>query len=89
MVRGKKPPRLVCHSFTNSVGRWLSAWNYPEALAPRLVRDISVPEDLSARAGRDATIAAMSGLRPSRSYIEETYGGSWQEASSPSAPRLV
>ncbi len=60
--------RLVCHSFTNSVGRWLSAWNYPEALAPRLVRDISVPEDLSARAGRDATIAAMSGLRPSRRY---------------------
>ena len=36
------------------------------------------PEDLDARARREAVIAQTSSLRPTRTHIERTYGGEWE-----------
>ncbi|WP_419738686.1 phage portal protein family protein [Ruegeria sp.] len=62
-----------------SVATWLTHWNFPGAAVPRLYRDTAPPEDLEIRAKRDYYITQASGLRPARSYIEETYGGVWEE----------
>ena len=44
------------------------------------MRNLEPPEDLKQRAERDEIVARMSGLRTSRSYVEQTYGGEWDDA---------
>ena len=80
--------RLLDESFSSTVARWLTHWNFPTAAVPRLVRDASPPEDLDRRAEREARIAAMSGLRPTQAHVEEVYGGAWEPAPAP-APMPV
>jgi len=77
--------RRVCDALRRTVATWLTAWNYPGAAVPRLHRDTAPPEDLESRARRDAALAAASGLRPSRAYIEAVYGGEWEPASEPAS----
>ena len=72
--------RLLDDALGGTVARWLTAWNFPSAATPRIRRDASPPEDLDARARREAVIASTSGLRPTRSHIERTYGGAWEAA---------
>ena len=82
--------RRACAALRNSVARWLAAWNFPGAATPRLRRDTSPPEDLKARATRDVAVATASGLRPTRKYVEEVYGGEWEPAPAahPPAPAV-
>jgi phage gp29-like protein len=75
---------LLSASFNATVARWLTEWNFPGAAAPGIWRIIEEPEDLKARAERDASIYAM-GYKPTARYIEETYGGEW-EAVTPKPP---
>ncbi len=77
--------RLLDDALNGSIARWLTQWNFPGAATPRIRRDASPPEDLDARARREAVIASTSGLRPTRTHIERTYGGEW-EAGVPAAP---
>lgn len=70
--------RRVCDALRASVATWLTGWNFPGAAVPRLSRDTAPPEDLVARASRDATIAAASGLRPTPAYVKRVYGGEWE-----------
>ena len=63
----------------STVATWLTAWNFPGAAVPRLRRDTAPPEDLEARARRDLYIAKASGRRPAADYVEEVYGGTWEE----------
>ena len=63
----------------STVATWLTDWNFPGAAVPRLRRDTSPPEDLEARARRDHTLAQASGLRPAPDYIEQVYGGGWEQ----------
>ena len=79
--------RLLDDALNGTVARWLTAWNFPGAATPRIRRDASPPEDLDARAKREAVIAGTSGLRPTRAHIERTYGGEWEAA--PPAPRAA
>ena len=72
--------RLICSSLERTVARWLTDWNHPGAAYPRVIREVAPPEDLNARAQRDEIIARMSGRRPARRYIEDTYGGEWEDA---------
>lgn len=72
--------RLLEQSLNTTLARWLTAWNYPGAATPAIVRDTEPAEDLEARARRDAVIAQMTGLRPTQEYIEDTYGGEWEMA---------
>ena len=71
--------RLLDSALNGTVARWLTQWNFPGAATPRIRRDTSPPEDLDARARREAVIAQTSGLRPTRAHIERTYGGGWEE----------
>ena len=74
--------RLLDAALNGTLARWLTAWNFPGAAPPRIRRDAAPPEDLDARARREAVIASTSGLRPTQSHIERTYGGEWERASS-------
>lgn len=75
--------RRLCAALRQSVAAWLTEWNFPGAAVPMLARDTAPPEDLEARAKRDETVARMSGLRPAKAYIEQTYGGEWEDAPEP------
>ncbi|HAT50757.1 MAG: DUF935 family protein [Nitrospirae bacterium] len=75
---------LVCHSFSQSVGRWLTEWNFPGAAVPQVWRVVDEPEDLVQRANRDKVVFDM-GFRPSLAYIKETYGEGWEAATAPAA----
>lgn len=75
---------LICESFNRGPARWLTEWNFPGAAIPRIFRRIEDEPDLKPQADRDKVIYDM-GFRPSLKYVQETYGGEWQERSA-SAP---
>lgn len=77
---------LICESFNLGPATWLTAWNFPDAQPPRVVREVEEPEDLKARAERDSLLTQMSGFRPTLTYIQQTYGGSWEPNPLPPAP---
>jgi len=64
---------LLNDSFNRSVVKWLMAWNYPTAALPMVSRRIEPPVDLMKQARRDGMLFNM-GFRPTKKYIEETYG---------------
>lgn len=70
--------RLLDGALNGTLTRWLTQWNFPGGAPPRIRRDASPPEDLDARAQREAAIARTCGLRPTRAHIERTYGGAWE-----------
>ena len=80
---------LLCESFNKGPAVWLTEWNFPGAVPPRVWRHIRRREDLSGRAVRDRHLAEASGLRPTKSYIEDVYGGEWEPAAKglPRRPR--
>lgn len=73
---------LICDSFTRTVGTWLTEWNFPGAAVPKLRRIIEEPEDLKAKAERDANLFSM-GFRPKLQYVVDTYGGEWEDIGAP------
>lgn len=73
---------LISESFNRSVVRWLIDWNFPGAAYPRVYRKVELDEDLHRRAERDQAITNM-GFKPSVGYIHETYGGEWEERTTP------
>ncbi|WP_130472359.1 DUF935 domain-containing protein [Candidatus Magnetaquicoccus inordinatus] len=79
---------LIASSFNRSVSVWLSDWNFPGAVTPRLVFMTEEPEDLNRRAEREKTISETTGLRPSKKHVEEVYGGDWEEKEQ-SAPMVA
>lgn len=74
----KSDADLICGSFNRQVATWLTEWNFPNARPPRVWRNIEPPEDLNARAERDAKIYAL-GFEPTEDYVTETYGEGWQK----------
>lgn len=79
---------LVCMSFNNTIVRWLTEWNFPGAAIPQVWRIVEEPEDLNQRSERDSKINSM-GFKPKLAYINETYGGDWEEkAPEPDQNRL-
>ncbi|WP_311515276.1 DUF935 domain-containing protein [Oligella urethralis] len=77
---------LICESFNLGPARWLTAWNFPSAQPPRVMRVVEEPEDLKSRAERDEAVARTTGFRPTLQYVKEIYGGEWEEGA---APNLV
>ena len=78
--------RLLDSALNVTIARWLTAWNYPGAVAPRIRRDTSPPEDLDARATREEVVARTTGLRPTMAHVTEHYGGEWEVSPAPAAP---
>ena len=64
---------LICSSFNNGPGRWLTEWNYPGAATPIVRRIMESPEDLNTAAERDGKLFEM-GYVPTEERIRETYG---------------
>lgn len=76
---------VVCESFNQSVVKWLTAWNYPNAAPPRMWRKMDQTDDLARQALRDERIARL-GYRPTLRYITDTYGEGWEVDGRPKAP---
>lgn len=76
---------LLCASFNSGPVRWLTAWNYPDAVPPRVYRNFAQEEDLDKRAERDAKIYSI-GFEPAETYINDTYGGEWTKRATPPNP---
>lgn len=70
---------LVCMSFNNTIVKWLVEWNFPGAALPQVWRIVEEPEDLNQRAERDTKVKAL-GFKPTLQYVQETYGGEWEES---------
>ncbi|MGQ0622581.1 MAG: DUF935 domain-containing protein [Panacagrimonas sp.] len=77
---------LLCQSFNRGPVRWLTEWNYPGAVVPKVWRQTEPEEDLNDRAERDGKIFPL-GYRPTLASVQETYPGDWEEA--PKAPARV
>lgn len=76
---------VVCESFNQSVARWLTEWNYPNAKAPRVWRKMEQPEDLNKLAERDERVSRL-GYRPNPRYVKERYGDGWEVDNRPPQP---
>lgn len=76
---------LICESFNLGPAEWLTAWNFPSAQPPRVVRVVDEPEDLEAHARRDELIARATGYRPTLHMVTE-HGGDWEEKTAPALP---
>ena len=76
---------LVCDSFNRTIVRWLTAWNFPGAVPPRVTRRMEDPAALKALADRDKVIVDM-GHKLTREYVERTYGVEVAEKSPTPAP---
>lgn len=69
---------------------WIVDLNRPGYAAtglayPRIWWDVSVPEDLAARAERDTKLRQL-GYRPRPEYMAETYGDGWEPDQAPPPP---
>lgn len=72
---------LLSEQFNRTIVTWLTEWNFPGAVPPTVYRVFS-DEDLNARIDRDVKISGM-GFKPTLKYIQETYGGDWEELEAP------
>lgn len=69
---------LLCATLNNTLIKWDVWHNFGDkAKPPKLVRkfpELEEKEDLNGRASRDRTLSEMMGLKPTKEYIETTYG---------------
>lgn len=76
---------LICESYNRSIGKWLTGWNFPNAIPPRVYRQVEPEEDSAKRAERDKKVVDM-GFKPTLAYIKENYGDGWEEKATPPEP---
>ena len=81
----KSDADVVCESFNQSVAKWLTEWNFPNAAPPRVWRKMEQPEDLNKLAERDERVSRL-GYRPSLRYVQEHYGDGWEVDNRPPPP---
>lgn len=73
---------LLSQTLNDTLVKWIVDFNMPGAPYPSVWRDVTEPEDLKARAERDAKVHAM-GFKPTLEYIRETYGDGWEVDTAP------
>lgn len=71
--------QLLDEALNDTVGRWLTEWNFPGAAVPVIRHDTEPADDLDARATRERVISETTGLRPTEKHILDVYGGEWEE----------
>lgn len=64
---------LLCESFNQGPVRWLTEWNFPGAVPPRVWRSTSPPADTKAQVERDKVLTEI-GFEPTDEYVRDTYG---------------
>ena len=69
---------FLSETLHNTLLRWITYYNFGKGAGiPSVWRkfpELEQKEDLNGRATRDNTISTMMGLKPTRKYVEETYG---------------
>lgn len=68
---------LLNESFSCSVAKWLTDWNFPGAATPIVSRQVDDPEDLDAASTRDSTLTQI-GYKPTPERIRQTYGEGYE-----------
>lgn len=70
---------VMCAVINNTLVKWIIEFNFPgNTDYPLVFRDLTIAEDMTKRAQRDAIISSM-GFKPKLEYIQEMYGGLWEE----------
>lgn len=78
---------LLCATFSQGPGRWLTAWNFPGATPPIVSRTKPEVKDLDKQAERDRKIAEATGRRPTADYVKDTYGMDMEDRPTGAAAR--
>lgn len=68
---------LVCMSFSASIARWLTDWNFPGAAYPQVWRIMDDPEDQAQAADRDAKLFTV-GFVPTLDRVTQVYGEGYE-----------
>lgn len=76
---------LICSSFNNTVIKWLTEWNFPNANPPKLWLLTRNEADELKLTQSWAHMAAV-GYRPTLDTVEETLGGKWEPVSAQPMP---
>lgn len=69
---------LLCSSFNDTVIKWLTQWNFPNATPPKLWLLTKDEADEKKQTEAWANMVAV-GYRPTLKTVEETLGGQWEE----------
>jgi phage gp29-like protein len=67
---------VICQSFSDSIGRWLTQWNFPGAAIPKVWRQFDV-KDIKAEADTDTVLSAL-GIKLKAEAIAEKYGDNYE-----------
>lgn len=78
---------LLSDSFNAGPATWLTQWNFPGAVPPKIRRRVEPAEDLEKQATIDTAVAQL-GFEPSEAYIQETYGPGWTKKAAPAPAPL-
>lgn len=68
---------LLCASLNNSIVKWLTAWNFPNAKPPKVWLLTQDEIDQQATSATYANMAKL-GYRPTLDTVQETFGGEWE-----------
>ncbi|WP_230660495.1 DUF935 domain-containing protein [Psychrobacter sp. I-STPA10] len=71
---------LLCSSFNNTIIKWLTKWNFPNANPPKLWLLTSDEADELKKTQAWANMVKV-GYRPTLKTVEDTFGGEWEEIS--------
>lgn len=70
---------LLSATLNQTLIKWLTEFNFPNAVPPRVYRIVEEDDDLNLRSERDERIAAL-GFKPTLDYITKNYGEGWELA---------
>ncbi|WP_141670342.1 DUF935 domain-containing protein [Gilliamella sp. Choc4-2] len=79
----KSDSDVMCESWNRGPGTWFTQMNFPGAAVPQVSRVFDEPDDLKSMSERDKNIIESTGFRPTLAYVQDTYGGEWEEKRQP------
>jgi phage gp29-like protein len=68
---------LLSDTLNSTLLRWITEFNVPNAVPPKVYRRTDEPENLTERAKRDQILFQM-GYQPTEQYVRETYGDGYR-----------
>jgi len=77
LQKAKALSDILTNSFSQSIGKWLTEWNYPGAAIPTLYRRFEEDADLSAEADKDTKLLSL-GIRLKPEAVVNKYGDEYE-----------